>query len=98
MLVSIVVFSLIPKDSAFAVKLASRVVLLPVIAGLSYEVLKLSAKYSGNPLVRALVAPGMWLQILTTREPDDSQLEVAIASITVALGNKEEKVDGLTYV
>jgi uncharacterized protein YqhQ len=98
MLVSILVFSLIPKDSAFIIKFGSRIVLLPVIAGLSFEILKLSAKYNNNPIVRALVAPGMWLQKLTTREPDDSQIEVAIASIKVALSSEEEKVDGLTYV
>jgi uncharacterized protein YqhQ len=57
-----------------------RVLLLPAIAGISYEVLRLSAKRAQSPFFRALVAPGMLLQRLTTREPDLSQIEVAIAS------------------
>lgn len=98
MIVAIVVFSFIPKDAPFIIKFGSRIVLLPLIAGLSYEMLKLSAKFNNNPIVKALVAPGLWLQRLTTREPDDSQLEVAIASINVALKGDKEAVEGLEYV
>jgi uncharacterized protein YqhQ len=85
MLVSIVVFSLIPKLWPFYLKAGSRVILLPLIAGLSYEVLKWTAKHGDNPLVKLLIAPGLALQRLTTREPDDSQIEVAIKSMQVAL-------------
>lgn len=99
MLVAIVVFSMIPKDSAFVIKFGSRIVLLPVIAGISYEILKLGGKYQNNPLMRIFIAPGLWLQRLTTREPDDLQLEVAIASIKVALSEEEEPtLDGVSYV
>jgi uncharacterized protein YqhQ len=98
MLVSVVVFSLIPKDSAFVIKFGSRIVLLPIIAGVSYEVLKLSGRHFNNPLVKMLVAPGLWLQRLTTREPDEQQLEVAIASINVALSKGEDVVEGVRYV
>ncbi|MDR2884560.1 MAG: DUF1385 domain-containing protein [Deferribacteraceae bacterium] len=98
MLVAIVVFSMIPKDSDFIIKLGSRVVLLPIIAGISYEVLKLSGRYSGNSVVRILIAPGLWLQRLTTREPDDSQLEVAITSIKAALADENVEMDGVKYV
>ena len=85
MLVSIAVFSLIPKLWPFYLKAGSRIVLLPLIAGISYEFLKWSAKNDGNPLVRLIIAPGLALQRLTTREPDDSQLEVAIRSMNEAL-------------
>lgn len=85
MVVSILVFSLIPKLWPFFLKAGSRVVLLPVIAGISYEFLRWSAKNDTATLVRAIIAPGLALQLLTTREPDDSQLEVAIRSISEAL-------------
>jgi len=85
MLVSILVFSLIPKLWPFYFKAGSRVVLLPIIAGLSYEVLKWTAKHDSHPLVKMVIAPGLCLQRLTTREPDDSQIEVAIRSMNEAL-------------
>ncbi|RII28936.1 MAG: DUF1385 domain-containing protein [Geobacter sp.] len=96
MLVSIVVFSLIPKLWPFYLKAGSRIVLLPLIAGLSYELLKWSAKNDQSPIVKLLIAPGLGLQRLTTREPDDSQLEVAIRSMEEALeinsGYKDDRL------
>lgn len=85
MLVSIAVFSLIPKLWPFYLKAFSRVILLPLIAGISYEFLKWSAKNEANPLVKLVIAPGLALQRLTTGEPDDDQLEVAIRSLNEAL-------------
>jgi uncharacterized protein YqhQ len=85
MLVSIAVFSLIPKAWPFVFKALSRIVLLPLIAGISYEFLKWSAKNDQHPLVKMVIAPGLALQRLTTREPDDEQLEVAIRSVKEAL-------------
>ncbi|MBV5339525.1 MAG: DUF1385 domain-containing protein [Deltaproteobacteria bacterium] len=85
MLVSIAVFSLIPQLWPFYLKAGSRVFLLPIIAGISYEFLKWSATNDSHPLVRMIITPGLALQRLTTREPDDSQLEVAIRSMNVAL-------------
>ena len=85
MLVSIAVFSLIPKLWPFYLKAGSRVVLLPLIAGISYEFLKWSAKNESNPLVKLIITPGLALQRLTTGEPDDAQLEVAIRSLNEAL-------------
>lgn len=85
MTISILVFSLIPKFWPFYLKAASRVVLLPVIAGISYELLKWSAKNDSNPLVRLAIAPGLALQRLTTKEPEDAQIEVAIRSTKEAL-------------
>jgi len=80
MVVSIVVFSLIPRESSLLTKALLRLPLIPAIAGISYELLRLSARKMDSPLFRFLVAPGLWLQRLTTREPDRSQIEVAIAS------------------
>lgn len=85
MLVSIAVFSLIPKLWPFAFKAGSRIVLLPMIAGISYEFLKWSAKNEANALVKMIITPGLALQRLTTGEPDDAQLEVAIRSLNEAL-------------
>jgi uncharacterized protein YqhQ len=96
MLVSILVFSLIPKLWPFYLKAGSRVVLLPLIAGISYEFLKWTAKNDKAALVRMIIAPGLALQRLTTREPDDSQLEVAIRSMEEALavnaGYKDDRL------
>ena len=96
MLVSIVIFSMIPKLWPFYMKAGARVVFLPLIAGVSYELLKWSAKNDQSRLVRMLIAPGLALQRLTTREPDDSQLEVAIRSMEEALavndGHKDDRL------
>ncbi len=80
MVVAVFVYSFIPRPNLWFV-VASRVVLMPVIAGLSYEVIRFAAKNMRRPVVRALIRPGLLLQRLTTREPDLDQLEVAIASL-----------------
>lgn len=80
MVISILVFALVGLHSAWLMAL-SRIVLIPVIASLSYEIIYFGGRHTGNPLVRAILAPGLWLQSLTTREPDDSQLEIAIAAL-----------------
>jgi uncharacterized protein YqhQ len=80
------------------IKFGSRIVLLPIIAGISYELLKLSGRQAKNRVMRVLMAPGLWLQRLTTREPDDAQLEVAIASIKAALAEENVEMEGVTYV
>lgn len=96
MVVSIVIFSLIPKLWPFYLKAGSRVVLLPLIAGVSYEFLKWSARNDNTPLVKMIIAPGLALQRLTTREPDDRQMEVAIRSMEEALavnaGYKDDRL------
>lgn len=69
-------------------RILSRILLIPVIAGLAYELIRLSAAHRRNPLVRALLAPSLLLQRLTTREPDDSMLEVAIAALEKVLGEE----------
>jgi uncharacterized protein YqhQ len=85
MAISIMLFSLIPGSWPLWAKGLSRIVLLPVIAGLGYEFLKYSAKKRGNALIEFLITPGLWLQKLTTREPSDDQLEVAIRAMKEAL-------------
>jgi uncharacterized protein YqhQ len=77
---SIFVFVLLGRPS-LPVRLASRVVMVPVIASLAYELIRFSARHAANPAVRVLLAPGLALQALTTREPDDAQVEVAIAAL-----------------
>jgi uncharacterized protein YqhQ len=83
--ISILVFSLVPSTVPFVVKFGARVVLIPLIAGLAYEVIRFSARHLGNPVCRLLTRPGMWLQKITTKEPDDQQLEVAITALKEAL-------------
>ena len=77
--ISILVFSLLGKQVLWW-RILSRVLLLPVVAGISYELVKLSGKYATVPLCRILITPGLWLQKLTTNPPDDGQVEVALAA------------------
>ena len=89
MVVSIILFSFISWDN-YLTRLGLRLLLLPVVAGISYEIIKFAGR-SQNKLVRIVIQPGLWLQKITTREPDDSQLEVAIASLKAVLtGNTED--------
>lgn len=83
-LISILVFAPLGKP-ALLIRLASRLLLLPVIAGLAYEVLRFTGKHSRWGWVRALIAPNLALQRLTTREPDDAMLEVAITALQTVL-------------
>lgn len=85
MVVSILVFSFIPQQWPFIFKFLSRIVLIPLIAGASFELLKLSAKWDHHPLMHFLIMPGLMLQRLTTREPDDAQLEVALSALIEVL-------------
>lgn len=81
MIISILVFSIIPKEWDFIYKFLARVVLIPLIAGISYELLKLSDKASNNKIVKILIKPGLLLQHITTKEPDDAQIEVALKAL-----------------
>ena len=91
-IIAIIVFALVGLPETWMLVL-SRIVLLPVIAALAYEVIYFSGRHSDNVVVRVLTAPGRWLQRLTTREPDDAQLEVAIEALkrAVELDGAEEK-------
>lgn len=68
------------------VRLAVHLSLLPLVAGGSYEILKASAKSCNNPIVKILIKPGLWLQLITTKEPSLDQLEVAIVAVKASLG------------
>lgn len=78
-LVSVIVFFFIRVDN-MALKLVLRLALVPVIAGISYELIRLAGR-SDNAIINLLSKPGMWMQKLTTKEPDDDMIEVAIASV-----------------
>lgn len=91
MAISVVVFSFVPHESPLWIKALMRIVLLPAIAGISYETLRLSARKQDSPLFRALIRPGLLLQRLTTREPDLSQIEVAIASFRRVVPAQDEE-------
>lgn len=84
MLVSIVAFSVVKFDSLF-LNFLVRVLLIPVIAGVSYEIIRASAKSSAQWFFSIITRPGLWLQNITTKEPDDSQLEVAIYALKESL-------------
>jgi uncharacterized protein YqhQ len=81
LVIAIIVFALVGLPSLWLMVL-SRILLTPIIAAISYEVIYFGNRYIGNRIVRGVLAPGLWLQSLTTREPDDSQLEVALAALT----------------
>lgn len=84
MLVSIVAFSVVKFDSLF-LNFLVRVLLIPVVAGVSYEIIRASAKSSAQWFFSIITRPGLWLQNITTKEPDDSQLEVAIYALKESL-------------
>lgn len=100
LLVSILVYSLIPinpaewwaiENNALAalLRVLIKLPLLPVVVGISYELIKLAGRYT-NIFTKIISAPGLWMQRLTTREPDDSQIEVAIAAVTPCLPKEGE--------
>lgn len=84
MTVSILVFALLGRPPLI-IRTISRIALVPVIAGISYELLRYSAEHIQNRIVKAIFAPGLALQSLTTRQPDDSQVEVAISALKATL-------------
>jgi uncharacterized protein YqhQ len=83
-LLSILLFSLVGRQDA-AVMVGSRIVLIPVIAAIGYELLRLGARFRSNPVVKVLMSPGILVQKITTKQPSDDQIEVAIVSMEQAL-------------
>ncbi len=91
MVVSIFFFTIVPHSYPFWAKALSRIVFLPLIAGTSYELIRLTAKFQNCIFLKPLLWPGLWLQyFFTTREPDDSMLEVAIKALNKAQSFLEE--------
>ena len=92
LVIAIVVFALLGRPPLW-ISIISRILLIPVIASISYELIRFEAAYSHNRFVHWLLTPGLWLQSMTTRNPADSQVEVAIAALKKALEN-----DGIILV
>ena len=89
MIVSIIVFLIIPAGLAWWQRALFKIMLLPIVAGISYEIIKFAGRHE-NWFTKLISQPGMWLQYITTREPDDSQLEVAITSLKAVLTDNKE--------
>ena len=87
-ILSIIAFSLVGRQSPL-VMVASRILLIPILAAVGYEVLRWGAKHRANPIVKAIMWPGILVQMITTKQPSDDQIEVAIVSMEEAL-----KADG----
>ena len=83
--ISILVYAFIPTDFSFLTKYGLRLSLLPLIIGSSFEIIRISPKYQKNKLFKILITPGLWIQKLTTKEPTDDQVEVAIHSLKQTL-------------
>ncbi len=94
-LVSVIVFFFVRFDN-MALKILVRLILIPVIAGISYEIIRLAGR-SDNIIVRIISAPGMWLQRLTTKEPDEDMVRVAIASVEAVFDWKEYLKENFGY-
>ena len=87
MLVSIFVFAFLGWPTLWE-RIASRILLLPVVAGISYEIIRLAGR-SENPVIQTAIKPGLWLQYLTTRPPEDDMVAVAIESLKAVLPEEE---------
>jgi uncharacterized protein YqhQ len=85
MVVSILVFALIPHHLPFGYKVASRVVFIPLIAGLSYEIIRFADQKRESRGIQYFIMPGLWLQRLTAREPSEAQIEVALRALQAVL-------------
>ena len=89
MVVAIVIFTLIPREPMWLLY-GSRIVLIPFIASVSYEFIRLTGRYQSVPLFRALSIPNLMLQSLTTKQPDDAQIEVAVAAMEATIKADKE--------
>ncbi len=94
MVVSILVFALIPHQLAFGYKVASRVVFIPLIAGLAYEIIRFADQKRERKTMQCFIKPGLWLQRLTAREPSEDQIEVALRALREVLELEEQRCIG----
>jgi len=92
MVVSIIVFSIVGKRS-YIIRIGSRLALIPFIAGVSYEIIKLVSRNRHNRFMQLVMLPGLWLQRLTTREPSKDQIQVAIKSLEEVLAMEADGAD-----
>lgn len=94
MVMSILVFSILRSDAPFYIKFASRLAFIPVIAGISYEIIRFAGKHQDKTWVRWITRPGLLLQKITTKPPSADQLEVAIRALQEVLRMEKERPDG----
>lgn len=92
LIIAIIVFALVGRQALWLMIL-SRVLLIPVIAALGYEATQFGARHMNNILVRAVMTPGLWLQSFTTREPDESQIEVAVIALKEVLATDTQTAE-----
>jgi uncharacterized protein YqhQ len=92
MVVSIIVFSIFRKPS-YIVRIGTRLALIPFIAGVSYEIIKLTSRRRNSRFMRLVMLPGLWLQRLTTKEPSEDQIQVAITSLEEVLAMEADGAD-----
>lgn len=85
MVVGILIFSIFGKPDSILVRIGTRLVLLPLIAGISYEIIKFSSKKRNSKIMHIVTLPGLWMQRLTTKEPSEDQIQVAIRSLEEVL-------------
>lgn len=104
LIVSILMFAVIDSmvilaigKITFSIRIIFHLVLLPIVSGVGYEFLKITAKHQEKLFFRMMIKPGLWLQRITTTEPTDSQLEVAIIALKTAFGEKYENYRGHKY-
>lgn len=95
MLVSIILFFFIRTDS-HVMRVVLRILLIPVISGVSYEIIRLAGS-SSNPLIQLISGPGLWMQMMTTKEPDDDMIKVGIASVEAVFDWKNYLVQEFGY-
>lgn len=105
LLVSILLFTLIDTGIMWGLgtinlqlRLIFHLLLLPLVAGIGYEFLKITSRFREHWLARSLAAPGLWLQRITTKQPDDQQLEVSIAALKGAFGERYGEFSGRRYL
>lgn len=94
LILAIIVFAMIGLPSVWIMVL-SRLVLIPVISALGYEAIYFGSRHTENPLVRTLLAPGLWLQALTTRQPDEQQIEVALLALSTTIEADQQSEEAL---
>lgn len=90
LVLSVVLYSFLGWSTAWYMRILYRLLLLPLIAGIAYEMIKLAGKHGDSKLLRGILAPGLWLQRLTTRLPSDDQVEVALASLRAVMDKETE--------
>ena len=105
LLSAIIIFSIIDSiiisiigEISLPIRLLAHLPMIPLVTGLSYEVIKITARKGDSLIFRILRAPGLWLQNITTRKPEDRMVEVAIVALKEAFGDKFDEMQGKEYV